>query len=111
MVSFGVVQHRAVAHLRISSTVRCDSLVDHELSFLPESRGHGMSRDEPLVRLPSSIELTLGEAGEVLFALDDAKRHLAEYTETAIAVRAAIRLVIRKIWPELGELLDEDEED
>lgn len=68
-----------------------------------------MSHDEPYVRLPPTIELDLAEAGALLFALDDAHKLVAPGGMTATGIRNAIRLITRKLWAELGDLLDDEE--
>ena len=65
--------------------------------------------DRPFAHLPDEIVLTRDELSVVLFALDT----LADAGvtgEDAAKVHRAIRLLTRKLWPELGDLLDEDEE-
>jgi hypothetical protein len=62
----------------------------------------------PFAELPSSIELTLDEIAVVLGALDRAAELAPPGSEAYRAVRAATRLITRKVWPELGDLLDDD---
>jgi len=64
--------------------------------------------EEPLARLPDEIALTRDEAAIVLFGLDvveqaDVNQH------DAIKVTRAVNLVTGKLWPDLGDLLDDDE--
>jgi hypothetical protein len=62
----------------------------------------------PFARLPDEIALTLDELAIVLFALDVVEG--AEITaDDRAKVRRAVRLLTRKLWPELGGLLDDDE--
>jgi len=61
------------------------------------------------VRLPDRIEVTAAEAGELLEVLDIAAA-TARTDEERIAVREAVRMITAKLWPELGDLLDGDEE-
>ena len=61
----------------------------------------------PFARLPDEIVLSLAEASDVLFALDVANAHATG--DEAAGVRQAIRLVTRKLWPELGHLLEDDD--
>ena len=68
-----------------------------------------MSSDDPLVRLPDRIEVTAAEAGRLLEVLDIAAA-TARTDEERAAVREAVRMITAKLWPELGDLLDGDEE-
>jgi hypothetical protein len=66
--------------------------------------------DEPLASLPDEITLTRDETAEVLFALDVVERSDLEPAGAA-QVRRAVRLLTTKLWPDLGDLLDEDDEE
>ena len=68
-----------------------------------------MSRDDPFVRLPDHIELTPAEAGQLLEVLDVAAANVRTDDESS-AVRDAVRMITENLWPELGELLDGDDE-
>ena len=68
-----------------------------------------MSSDEPYVRLPDRVELTLAEAGELLEVLDVAVATARTDGERA-ATRQAAELITAKLWPELGDLLEDDDE-
>lgn len=68
-----------------------------------------MADQPPFAHLPDEIILSRDELAVVLFALD-----VVEETEVAAEdatkVRHAIRLLTAKLWPELGDLLgDEDQ--
>lgn len=67
-----------------------------------------MSDDGPLVRLPDEVLLTRDEVAIVLAALDVSEELAASADEPL--VRQAIRLLTTKLWPELGDLLDGDDE-
>jgi hypothetical protein len=67
-----------------------------------------VSSEDPYVRLPDQIELSLGEAGELLEVLDLAAT-LARTEGESAAVRGAAHMITSKLWPELGDLLDGDE--
>jgi hypothetical protein len=69
----------------------------------------GVSSDDPFVRLPDHIELTPAEAGQLLEVLDIASV-VARSDEERLAVRTAVRMITAKLWPELGDLLDGDDE-
>jgi len=65
--------------------------------------------DEPLTELPEDVTLTRDEVAIVLFALDVVEAVDVDPSEAA-KVRRAIRLLTTKLWPELGDLLDGDQE-
>lgn len=65
--------------------------------------------DHPIADLPDEITLTRDEAATVLFALDLGDTAVSS-REEAKKVGQAVRLLTRKLWPELGDLLDGDEE-
>jgi len=66
--------------------------------------------DRPIADLPDEIRLTRDEAATVLFALDVVDSAVPD-GDHAEKVRRAVRLLTRKLWPELGELLDDDGEE
>jgi hypothetical protein len=68
-----------------------------------------VSSDEPYVRLPKQIGLTLAEAGELLEVLDAAVS-TARSDEERRAARVAAEMITRKLWPDLGDLLEDDDE-
>lgn len=68
-----------------------------------------VSWDDPFVRLPDRIELTAEEAGHLLEVLDLAAA-TARTDEEHLAVAEAVRMITSKLWPELGDLLDGDDE-
>lgn len=68
-----------------------------------------VSSDEPYVRLPERIELTLAEAGELLEVLDVAVATARSDNERR-AARVAAEMITRKLWPDLGDLFEDDAE-
>lgn len=66
-----------------------------------------MSSDDPYVRLPERIELTPAEAGELLEVLDVAVATARTDVE-GTAARDAAEMITAKVWPELGDLLEDD---
>lgn len=68
-----------------------------------------MSVDPPFAHLPDEITLTRDELAVVLFALDVVEEADVDEADAA-KVRRAIRLLTTKIWPELGDLLGDDQE-
>ena len=69
-----------------------------------------MSNGDAEAHLPDTIELTLGEAADLLFLLDRALEMGEPDSAYYQAIRSGIRLLTRKVWPDLGHILDEDEE-
>ena len=67
-----------------------------------------MSDDRPLVRLPDEVVLSRDEVAIVLAALDVSEGLTGRSDEPLI--RGAIRLLTAKLWPELGDLLGDDEQ-
>jgi hypothetical protein len=65
-----------------------------------------MSEDDLRVALPDEIKLSREEAGALLAALDIAEASVRQ--EDRETVRRAIRIVTSKLWPELGDLLDDE---
>lgn len=68
-----------------------------------------MSSDEPYVRLPDRIDLTLAEAGGLLEVLDVAVVTARTDGERS-AAREAAEMITPKLWPELGDLFDDGDE-
>ena len=68
-----------------------------------------VSSDEPYVRLPDHIQLSLAEAGELLEVLDIAAA-TARTEDERMAVRDAARMITLKLWPDLGDVLDGEDE-
>ena len=62
------------------------------------------------VQLPERIELTLDEAAELLISLDRAVEIAVPGSADSLRFRTQVRVVTTKLWPDLGRLLDEDEE-
>lgn len=62
--------------------------------------------DERFARLPI-MSRTLDDLATRLFALDIVEQHAVGEVETA-KVRQAVVLLTQKLWPELGDLLDDD---
>lgn len=69
-----------------------------------------MSNGDAEVLLPESIELSLQEAGDLLQVLDDAEQLALVGSRIYRSLKASIRMLTHKLWPELGRLLDDDQE-
>jgi len=65
--------------------------------------------NEPLARLPDEVTLTRDEAALILFGLDVVD-HADVGAEEAAKVTRAVRLLTAKLWPDLGDLLDENDQ-
>ena len=63
--------------------------------------------DQPFAELPADISLTREEVGIVLFALDVLEQADVDPVG-AERVRRAVRLLTAKLWPELGDILDDE---
>lgn len=63
----------------------------------------------PFTHLPDEITLTRDELAVLLFALDVVDEDDVNDEDVA-KVRRAIRLLTTKLWPELGDLLGDDQE-
>lgn len=63
----------------------------------------------PVARLAPSVTLSLRETGTLLEALDHARQHVPARSPGGGEIRRAIALLTEKLWPELGELLEEEE--
>jgi hypothetical protein len=70
-----------------------------------------MSSDPPLAELPGEVTFDLEEVADVLFVVDVAVDRTVPGSEEHDAARRAQRLITSKLWPELGELLDDDDEE
>jgi hypothetical protein len=68
-----------------------------------------MSGQEPFARLPSRITLDLSEVAVVLGALDRAADLADAEGVDSRAILKATRLLTAKLWPEFGDLLDDDD--
>lgn len=66
--------------------------------------------DRPIADHPDEITLTRDEAAVALSALDVVDSAVSG-PEEAEKVRPAVRLLTRKPWPELGDLLDDEGEE
>ena len=68
-----------------------------------------MAGRSPETQLPNEIRLTLREAAQVLFALDIAAERTEGDPTDHEQVLAARLMLTSKLWPELGQLLEEND--
>lgn len=65
----------------------------------------------PVYEMPESIELSWAEYRVVIRALDDTEAELSRsgpaYEALLRRVRHALRVLIHRVWPELGEAGDD----
>ena len=89
------------AERRVTPKPRCASKQSSTVIVVPG--------DVPFAELPDRIELSLDEVSAALEVLDIAEAAARTDDERA-AAREAIHIVTSKLWPELGDLLDRDDE-
>ena len=70
-----------------------------------------MSGTAPFAHFPDSIRLDLGEVWILLQAVDVGLALVPPGSADAALLNAARVLLTARLWPELGDLLDEEEED
>jgi hypothetical protein len=63
----------------------------------------------PFVRLPDEVTLARSEVAVVLFALDAALDEFMPGAPARRPIKAAQKLMTVKLWPELGDLLDDED--
>lgn len=68
-----------------------------------------MGRGAPIAELPDGVTLTLDEVAILLFVADTAVERTPEGSSEHVRARRAQRLITSRLWPELGELLDDDD--
>lgn len=69
-----------------------------------------MPPDGPLAKLPDEVTFDLGEIADILFVVDLAVDRTAPGSSEHDDARRAQWLITSKLWPELGELLNDNEE-
>jgi hypothetical protein len=66
-------------------------------------------RSDVVAFLPEQVCFPLGEASWLLSAVDVAVQHSGIRSPQGQAARRAQRLIVRRLWPELGRLLDDSD--
>jgi hypothetical protein len=69
-----------------------------------------MSPDPPIADLPGEVTFTLDEVALLLFVADTAVESTAYGSSEHARARRAQRLITSRLWPELGDLLEDDEQ-
>lgn len=67
--------------------------------------------DQPFARLPDSVVLRRDEVAIIIFALDLAEELPGIDIAARQQIAAARMLLTSKLWPELGDLLGQGEEE
>lgn len=71
-----------------------------------------MDTPPPFVELPDEVCFTLDELADLLFTVDVAVEKMVHGSREHRAARRSQRLITSRLWPELGDLLnDEDDEE
>jgi hypothetical protein len=65
---------------------------------------------EPLVRLPERVCFSLRDTGRILLTVDVAVDATPAQSDDGRRARAIRALITKRLWPELGRLLSQDEE-
>lgn len=68
-------------------------------------------REAPLADLPEEVTFTLDEAALLLFVTDTAVERTPEGSSERTRARRAQRLITSRLWPALGELLGDDDQE
>ena len=63
----------------------------------------------PFAELPEEVCFTLDEVADVLFTVDVAVEQTAPGTSAREVARRSQRLITSRLWPELGDLLGDDD--
>jgi hypothetical protein len=69
-----------------------------------------MPAEPPIAELPDEVTFTLDQAATLLFVADIAVERTAEGSADHAMARRAQRLITSRLWPDLGELLDDEDE-
>ena len=69
-----------------------------------------MSPEPPIADLPDEVTFTLDEVALLLFVADTAVESTADGSSGHTRARRAQRLITSRLWPELDDLLGDDEQ-
>ena len=70
-----------------------------------------MDPETPVAELPEEVTCTLDEVALLLFVVDTAVEATAEGDSEHTRARSAQRLITSRLWPELGDLLRDDDQE
>jgi hypothetical protein len=70
-----------------------------------------MSPEPPIANLPDEVTFTLDEVALLLFVADTAVESTTDGSSQHTRARLAQRLITSRLWPELGDLLGDDEQE
>jgi hypothetical protein len=69
-----------------------------------------MPVEPPIAELPDEVTFSLDQAAMLLFVSDVAVESTAEGSAEHAMARRAQRLITSRLWPDLGALLDDEDE-
>lgn len=70
-----------------------------------------MEPSRPFAELPDEVQFTLEEVADLLFAVDLAVEKTTLRSPEHEVARRAQRLITSRQWPELGDLLGDDDDE
>ena len=70
-----------------------------------------MSPEPPIANLPDEVTFTRDEVALLLFVADTAVESKTDGSSQHTRARLAQRLITSRLWPELGDLLGDDEQE
>ena len=70
-----------------------------------------MGSESPIADLPDEVTFTLDKVAILLFVADTAVERLPQGSSEHTRARRAQRLITSRLWPELDELLDDDDQE
>jgi hypothetical protein len=68
-----------------------------------------MDAPPPYTEMPDEVCLTLDEVADLLFTVDVAVEKTTHGTREHEVARRSQRLITSRLWPELGDLLSDDD--
>lgn len=75
----------------------------------PVTHDGRMDPDQPIRELPDEVTFTLDEVALLLFVADTAVEATNDGSPEHTRARSAQRLLTSRLWPELGDLLRDDD--
>ncbi|PSO49820.1 MAG: hypothetical protein BRC31_08215 [Actinobacteria bacterium QS_5_72_10] len=68
-----------------------------------------MNAPPPFAEFPEEVCFTLDEVADLLFTVDVAVEKATRDTREHAVARRTQRLITSRLWPELGDLLEDDD--